>query len=50
MALVCSLSPDRLCNGCMECEEPQPDPQEDYNRRIDAAYDRVRNEKWKHLS
>ena len=32
------------CNGCMACEEPQADPQEDYNRRIDAAYDKARDE------
>ena len=42
MALVCSLNPARLCDGCMACEEPQADPQEEYERRIDAAYDRER--------
>lgn len=44
MALVCSLNPARLCNGCMDCMEPQEDAQEDaqedYNRRVDAAYDK----------
>ena len=40
MALVCSLIPARLCDGCMECREEQPDPQGEYNRRIDAAYDK----------
>lgn len=44
MALVCSLNPARLCDGCMECFETQDDPQEEYNRRIDAEYDRVREE------
>ena len=44
MALVCSLNPARLCNGCMNCMEPQADAQEEYNRRIDAAYDKLEEE------
>ena len=28
MALVCSLNPCRLCDGCMECQGPQDDPEE----------------------
>ena len=32
----------RLCDGCMECEEEQPDPQEKDERLIDAEYDRER--------
>jgi hypothetical protein len=44
MALVCCLNPARLCDGCMECMEEQPDQDEEYNRRIDAAYDKVRDE------
>lgn len=40
MALVCSLNPCRLCEGCMVCQEPQDDVKEEYNRRVDAAYDK----------
>lgn len=44
MALVCSLNPARLCNGCMDCMEPQEDAQEEYNLRIDAEYDKARDD------
>lgn len=32
----------RTGGRCMECEEEQPDPQEEYERLIDAEYDRER--------
>lgn len=47
--LVCSLNPARLCDGCMDCMEPQEDAQEDKDAAIDRAYDKLEEEKWKHL-
>lgn len=41
MALVCILNPCRLCDGCMACQEASPE--DEYNRRIDAAYDKARD-------
>jgi hypothetical protein len=40
MALVCVLNPCRLCNGCMVCQEPQPEPEEERGAAIDRAYER----------
>ena len=44
MALVCCLNPARLCDGCMDCMDPQEDAQEEYNRRVDAEYDKLEEE------
>lgn len=44
MAMVCCLTFSKLCTGCMACQEPEPDPQEEYNRRVDAAYDKARDD------
>ena len=41
--MVCIYNPCRLCNGCMVCLEEQPDPEDERDRRIDAAYDKEEN-------
>jgi len=33
------------CNGCMACEEPQADPQEERDAEIDRSYDRLEETK-----
>ena len=48
MALVCILSPCRFCSGCGACNE-QKDPEEERDNAIDRAYDKLEEEKWKHL-
>lgn len=36
------------CTGCVSCDDcvryVQPETQEEYNRRVDAAYDKVRDD------